>query len=60
MLSEDTALFTGIRMGADESVSTQIRSLRKALVNAVNASEAGGDLGKAFKRVIEVFYLSFS
>ncbi|KAJ8088290.1 hypothetical protein PM082_022362 [Marasmius tenuissimus] len=52
VLSEDTSLFMTINMGAEESVSTQIRSLRKALVSAVNGT-AGGDLGNSFKRVVE-------
>ncbi|KAL0056647.1 hypothetical protein AAF712_016747 [Marasmius tenuissimus] len=52
VLSEDTSLFMTINMGAEESVSTQIRSLRKALVSAVNGT-AGGDLGNAFKRIVE-------
>ncbi|KAK1230023.1 hypothetical protein PQX77_006906 [Marasmius sp. AFHP31] len=52
VLSEDTALFMTISMGDDESISTQIRNLRKALVGAVNGT-AGGDLGAAFKRVVE-------
>ncbi|KAL0573283.1 hypothetical protein V5O48_008666 [Marasmius crinis-equi] len=52
ILSEETAFHVSVSLGAEESVSTQIRNLRKGLLGAVNGGE-GGDLGKAFKRVVE-------
>ncbi|KAG7093103.1 hypothetical protein E1B28_009389 [Marasmius oreades] len=53
IVKEETALHVIVTLNAqEESVSTQIRNLRKALVDAVNGGGEGG-LGEAFKRVIE-------
>ncbi|KAL0565343.1 hypothetical protein V5O48_016680 [Marasmius crinis-equi] len=52
MLLEKTAIYVSVSLGAEESVSTQIQTLRKGLLGAVNSGE-GGDLGKVFKHVVK-------
>ncbi|KAG7093086.1 hypothetical protein E1B28_009374 [Marasmius oreades] len=53
VVKEETALHVIVTLNApEESVSMQIRNLRKALVGAVNGGSGEG-LGEAFKRVIE-------
>ncbi|KAF9258507.1 carbohydrate esterase family 9 protein [Marasmius fiardii PR-910] len=49
---EDTALHVALSMNSQETVSSQVRGLRNSLVGAVNG-DSGGEVGKAFKRVIE-------